>query len=101
MRSPMSQLHCAALMRLLSATAASYKDTHTVDHPALSVLCHLAWHPHRARERWEQSLELDCTAALFLSAAHVRPSDNTALIYDSCRHHQQTPSAVCVLYSRD
>lgn len=80
----MSRLHCVTLMRLLSATVASYKDTHAVDHFALSVLCHLAWRPYRAKEGVQGS---SWTAALPCSSPQLTsdPSDNAALIYDSCR----------------
>lgn len=63
MRSPVRRLHCVTLMRLLSATVASYKDTHS---RSPSVICPLSLCLAPVQRRRE-------SAASYSSAAHVGP----------------------------
>lgn len=88
-------------MRLLSATVARYKDTHTHSRSP-RIICPLSLGPAQS---WGQSVAergADCTAALFLSAARVGCSDSTALIYDSFKHTQPADiTGLCVPNSRD
>lgn len=83
---------------------------HTLDHLALSVLCHLAWHPYTEPKRGCSRAWIRLYLCCFPLQLMLDPLDNTTLIYDSCKQTQpagiaarsESARVLCVfLYSRD
>lgn len=102
MRSPVSQLHCVTLMRFLSATVASYKDTHS---RSPSIICPLSLCLVPVQSQRESVAERGARLYhCFIISLQLMldPFDNTALIYGSCRQTQPADKrSASVVYSRD
>lgn len=101
MRSPVSRLRCVTLMRFLSATMASYKDTHS---RSPSIICPLSL--CRAPVQSQRGSVAERGARLYHCFIFLCSSCRTPLttqrwfMAPADRHSQQT-SAVRVVYSRD